>query len=123
MSFICKKCSHNECYNEKSGRKRCKECQRVLMRKTYQTDAYRTKNRLRHRLKRRYCTNEQYEKMLIDQDGKCKICDLKFDKNLRVDHCHNSKKVRGLLCDKCNCGLGFFKDSKVLLMKAIEYLN
>ena len=56
--------------------------------------------------------------------GKCFICGLDKDRrNLCVDHCHTTGKVRGLLCDNCNVGLGRFKDNITLLEKAIKYLN
>ena len=42
---------------------------------------------------------------------------------LAIDHCHSTGKIRGLLCDRCNHGLGHFKDDINLLIKAIEYLN
>jgi hypothetical protein len=42
---------------------------------------------------------------------------------LSIDHCHNTGKVRGLLCDHCNKGLGLFKDNIDYLNKAIEYLK
>lgn len=48
----------------------------------------------------------------------CKICDA--TKNLVLDHCHDSKEVRGILCRKCNLALGVFKN-KQLLIKAIDY--
>lgn len=67
-----------------------------------------------------------YEK----QNGKCSICSVFFEKTLLskrkglyIDHCHKTHKVRGLLCNKCNSGLGSFKDDASLLKKAIEYLN
>jgi hypothetical protein len=40
-----------------------------------------------------------------------------------VDHCHKSGQIRGLLCNACNKGLGLFKDSPIILEKAIKYLN
>lgn len=67
-----------------------------------------------------------YLKMLEAQNGRCKICgtDTPGGKGtFHVDHCHNSEKVRGLLCHNCNVGLGHFKDSKTLLLKATLYLE
>jgi hypothetical protein len=48
---------------------------------------------------------------------------IKPDKYFIVDHDHKIGKVRGLLCDQCNKGLGHFKDSKETLLKAIKYLG
>jgi hypothetical protein len=69
---------------------------------------------------------DDYDKMLIEQDNKCAIC---FEpigricKTTHVDHCHTTFKVRGLLCDRCNLGLGNFKDNVDSLKSAIVYLN
>lgn len=71
-------------------------------------------------------TMEKYISMKEDQKFRCLICNrLEEDikKSLAVDHCHVTKKVRGLLCFNCNVGLGYFKDNKDLLLKAAEYLN
>jgi hypothetical protein len=71
-------------------------------------------------------TYEEYEKILDDQKGCCAICKSRIGnaagKRLFVDHCHDTLKVRGLLCSQCNMGLGLFKDSPTLLQKAINYL-
>jgi hypothetical protein len=64
----------------------------------------------------------EYNKLLIQQNNKCIICS-KEVKNLVVDHCHSTLKVRGLLCNNCNTGLGMFEDNINNLQKAIEYLN
>ena len=64
--------------------------------------------------------------MLSSQDGKCSICGRERSqlvKQLCVDHDHETGKVRGLLCDKCNRGLGFFNDDHELLKKALNYLT
>mgnify|MGYP003340524830 CR=1 FL=1 len=65
---------------------------------------------------------ELYQK----QEGKCAICDQEPQtqrKGLHIDHCHETGKVRGLLCHGCNTALGSFKDSPNILTKAIDYLK
>lgn len=69
---------------------------------------------------------EEREKMLIAQNGSCKICnksEKEFAKNLAIDHCHITGRVRGLLCVNCNSGLGKFMDDINLLNEAIKYLS
>lgn len=72
-------------------------------------------------------TYTQYEEMFDKQGGKCAICESRIGNSktgrLFVDHCHDTLKVRGLLCSNCNHGLGQFKDSPKLLQKAINYLT
>lgn len=101
-------------------RKRAKE--RYKANPKYRLDAR------RYGLKRHYgITEEQYQALHSQQGGACFIC--KRDESqilynrLYVDHCHDSKVVRGLLCNQCNVGLGAFKDSPHLLVEAIKYLN
>jgi len=76
-------------------------------------------------LKRTYnITLEDYNRMLIEQNYVCSICkNTNLKKRLCVDHCHETGKVRGLLCDKCNHGIGLFKDKEELLIEASEYLK
>ena len=73
---------------------------------------------------------EKYNEMHAAQDGKCAICGEPETSNrygkprmLAVDHCHDSKKVRGLLCGNCNPMIGYAKDNIQVLTKAIEYLR
>lgn len=75
-------------------------------------------------------TRKQYEDMMRRQDGGCAICQSKFffdkPRNPRypcVDHDHSTKKVRGLLCNMCNQGLGYFRDNPKALIRAVEYLK
>lgn len=72
-------------------------------------------------------TRTQYEKMFSDQGRKCAVCKTDNPKNTfnpwHVDHCHRTGKVRGILCNRCNTGLGFFADDIELLKLAIEYLK
>jgi len=70
---------------------------------------------------------EQYAKMFDSQNGQCAICkgSLKAQnkKSFCVDHCHINLINRGLLCNLCNLGLGYFKDDINILKSAIGYLN
>lgn len=77
-------------------------------------------------------TVRQYGDMLEQQGGVCAICG-KPETNvvgisgkasrLAIDHCHDTGKVRGLLCMRCNTGLGKFYDNKDMLRKAVAYLD
>ena len=62
------------------------------------------------------------------QNYKCAICDKIPEPygnhtKLVIDHCHEKNKIRSLLCDKCNKGLGHFQDSIKNLQNAIKYLE
>ena len=82
------------------------------------------KRMLKHRYRLEY---DDYLLMYEQQDGKCKICntdkELGTVNGLLVDHCHTTNKVRGLLCNRCNSGLGHFEDNLELLNNAIEYIK
>lgn len=68
-----------------------------------------------------------YNRMFVEQGGVCKICSLpqKSNRNerLAIDHCHETGKVRGLLCDGCNRGIGLLKDDYRILERATSYLR
>jgi hypothetical protein len=76
-------------------------------------------------------TLNDYNKMLKEQNNGCAICGNpetdkevnKKVKSLSVDHDHKTGKVRGLLCSKCNKGIGLFQDNIKLLQSAINYLK
>ena len=96
-------------------------------------------------LKYRYgITEEDYEELLVKQKYSCKICGQKPDKcqtkpdkcqtepdkcqtepdkPLYVDHCHQTKAIRGLLCHKCNIALGHMNDDPEQLERAANYLR
>lgn len=70
-------------------------------------------------------TEDQYYKMYADQAGCCAICGIhetKTEKRLCVDHCHDTGKVRGLLCHKCNTSIAQFEREPERLLKAYDYL-
>lgn len=80
----------------------------------------------RYELKRVYGISvETYERMFREQNGGCKICGKQNldGKRLSVDHDHNTGTIRGLLCHRCNGGLGHFFDDPYLFQSAIKYLT
>lgn len=70
---------------------------------------------------------ESYYDMLTKQDHKCAICLSKFGEGKRegphIDHCHIRLQVRGLLCGRCNVGLGLFRDRFDVTLNAAKYLK
>lgn len=63
---------------------------------------------------------DDWYSILAKSDGKCMICS--SDKHLRLDHCHDSGRVRGALCHRCNIGIGMFDDNPDALWRAVCYL-
>ena len=123
---------NKEKYNERKRQyyhenaERIKE-ERRLYRKTNR-DKYllyfiKNKDRIRNnRLKREYgITLEQHKKMLTDQNECCAIC--KNKRPLKVDHNHDTGKVRGLLCDKCNVALGLLGENINVVESLLIYLK
>jgi len=67
-------------------------------------------------------TEEQFENIKREQNNKCKLCNNDL-KSYTIDHCHKTGKIRGILCIKCNNGLGLFNDDIELLKKAVNYID
>jgi len=102
-----------------------------------QKEKKRKQDRERHALKKYGITEEMYHDMCTEQGDMCRICkkhknDIPLPDKPRqgqqsrafvIDHCHETHKVRGLLCGKCNTALGGFNDDVGLLRTAIEYLE
>lgn len=105
----------------------CKECRKRSFRQDWTPRQHRE-----YRLLSDFGISlEDYETMAKHQDYTCAICkktesaksNTGYIKCLAVDHCHKSGRVRGLLCQNCNTGLGKFKDDPRLLQSAINYLK
>lgn len=83
------------------------------------------KNKIKLRQIRRTfnLSEKEYNDLILKQKSLCAICQnkLKFDKHTHVDHCKETKKVRGILCHWCNVGIGHFKHKSELLRKAALY--
>jgi len=81
----------------------------------------------KYNMKKKYgITEEDYDKMYNEQKGSCRICGVHsshLTERLSVDHCHTTKKVRGLLCRHCNLMLGNASDRIEILENGIKYLQ
>ena len=138
-----KSCKDGHCYQ-------CKDCHNSSLSKYRKTEKYRkTKREYQKNSEKwkashkKHCKTEKHKKtqykayikhaygiskekldsMLNTQENKCKICKLEFKNMPHVDHCHETSKIRGLLCRNCNRGLGEFKDNIAFLENAIGYLE
>jgi hypothetical protein len=61
--------------------------------------------------------------MLARQHGACGICEIPFQRTPRIDHCHVTGLVRGLLCNNCNLAIGNLKDNPSFAYRAGAYLE
>lgn len=118
----------------KDGRRRqCRFCRTKFERERRSNSAYVYKPlppevaHERH-IKAKYgLTRKQYLSMLASQDGACAICRSKSPgarcRNLFVDHCHRTGRVRGLLCNRCNLALSKFGDDLPGFRAVVAYLE
>jgi len=112
--------------NEKYGRHgRCIACVKVRYLSDAAKESKKIYNRARNRKYSTGFTQEDFEKKLEEQNNRCAICgtDKPTSINWHADHCHKTKTKRGVLCQKCNMGIGLFNDNTELMEKAIMYLN
>jgi hypothetical protein len=99
----------------------CKATTKAWVDKAQPTSEYRLDARLKHLYG---ITLEQFNTMVVEQNGVCAICDKPpVDERLVVDHCHITGKVRGLLCRLCNSGIGKLGDDVERLKRAVAYLS
>ena len=138
---VCIKCKvekpfaefHNHRAAVDGKQKTCKTCQKAYSQsdtaKKNRKEYYQRTKRahINRNLKQQYgITYDEYDEMLVNQNGKCAICtttDPGGKGRFHVDHCHTTGKVRGLLCHHCNTMLGLAKDSVETLNNAISYLS
>ena len=105
---------------------KCKECQN-----SKRSGYYKPNEKIRQQLK---ISDELYEELM--KNDSCQICgtpliDMNKDNRTKerhgnkkcIDHCHETKKIRGVLCTRCNTGLGLFKDNVEVMRNAIQYLE
>lgn len=135
--LVCTRCGRSEpevAFYPK--RYQCKPCVVAAQKVRYQNqraNGWRQPTRSSEQVRidnlRRYgLTVDDYDRLLAEQGGACAICGVdrpeirrKTDRHFHVDHCHETGVVRGLLCNRCNRGLGMLGDDN--LNKAILYLE
>lgn len=67
--------------------------------------------------------NRIYKALFMEQHGKCAICgEEPTNRKLSIDHDHGTRRIRGLVCGRCNQAIGLFKDNIFLLQRALDYL-
>jgi hypothetical protein len=125
-SSACKECQNKRARDYALKIDHCNSCGIKLppgLRGCYCGKCYREQN-----LTRNYkMSQSDYEKILNDQHGLCAICGSPSPGGhgtmFRIDHDHSSGKIRGLLCNKCNVGIGHFDDDTEKMRLAILYLE
>jgi len=74
-------------------------------------------------VRRKYgVSKEEWEALYERQGGRCAICRKRLVGKICLDHDHDTDEVRGLLCNTCNQGLGYFDDDPELMRAAMAYL-
>lgn len=105
----CNTVKHRDMFSDRKDAKdgkqgKCKSCFRIYQRS------------------RLYGLSEKHFRVLLEsQNYECAICG-KPDRSLVVDHNHKTGKVRGLLCNPCNTGIGLLQDSVEVIRRAEGYL-
>lgn len=149
---ICFRCKVNPADDRKNNPTYCKSCRRLQhaewiaknpsklkkyeanrvrnlqLRNKYAKSVYQV-NRELWRQRRTGWSPEEFERVWEAQNGKCQICLRSMEKTgskencVATDHCHKTKKIRGLLCNRCNVSIGRMNDDPDLLQRAVDYLR
>jgi hypothetical protein len=105
----------------------CKECGSLLNKATKRHPTSRWKSHIRKKFN---LSEEDYIQMLEKQNEVCAICGQPESgtfkgsiRRLAVDHNHSTGEIRGLLCRRCNLGVGYFNDDEELIRKVLSYLG
>lgn len=131
-AWKCADCGCSRC----DARKRCLDCQARAQREYAKRPEVRApareykrawrkanpdKVRAADRRRTYGVTDAEVEKLLSEQEGRCRICRVGDADSL--DHCHATGRIRAMLCRACNAGLGLFRDEPRLLRAAAAYLE
>ena len=118
-------CGAPDCEVDITGmRSDAKFCSDACVQRSRNTPELRRKYRLSHKYG---ITPEDYDQMVIDQGDKCFLCDAEEPGTKHgfwhIDHCHDTDRLRKLLCSTCNTGLGSFYDNPEVLRRAADYIE
>lgn len=119
--FTGKPCKHGHIVKRRTVSGYCTQCQNTRVKEQGRDYSLRSKYGI---------PLIEYDKLFLKQNGVCALCkksECRIDhqtnklKALSVDHCHDTKIIRGLLCAGCNMAIGLFKHNPDLLRKAALY--
>ncbi len=139
---VCSQCKSEKSLSEFHVRKRtprdpcghrawCKKCESRANRERFASkhgDRYRLYHKNWNLVSKYGITLEQYQEMMDAQGGLCAICrksplEKEGKKYLVVDHDHVTGRIRGLLCNDCNIGIGKLGDTTEGVAAALKYLQ
>jgi hypothetical protein len=126
----CTKCKESKPLNEFYTNKKiedgktiwCKECCKLQAKLTHKKDPMKKKFRGAKSLYGESMSQEKFTSMLTEQKNKCGICQCEM-KVPYIDHDHDTKVIRMLLCHHCNTLLGMAKEKIDILESAVLYLK
>ena len=110
---------------QREWHRRNKDRYKEVRRQWYEAnkDKVNTDSKARYTAKQFGLTVEEYDTIRASTSN-CECCLTQLSlRERRLDHCHTTGKIRGILCNSCNTGIGMFKDSTELLKSAIDYLE
>lgn len=126
LQHTCKQCSNKKRAKSRKERPTNRYLQVLELNKERKKINY-VQNKERNRAKQYGLDLETLNKMIEVQNNKCYICEKPAEENtygkLVIDHCHNSLKVRKLLCNYCNITLGQVKDDLNYIQKLVNYIK
>lgn len=112
--------------NQHTWYSKCRDCRNASRKKDYHLRGRISETVDKdtpERLRRFGLTVAAHRALLTHQHHTCGICPRAVDEKSPIDHCHETGKVRGILCVKCNNGLGAFQDSRDLVRSAHVWLS
>lgn len=116
------KAKYREYYHNNKDKRKAQNKAWIASNKAKFGSSYRRNRTLRAKYN---ITLEEWEVLFNSQSRCCAICKSPTTgvAGWHTDHCHKTGKIRGILCNNCNHGLGNFNDSVVLFYGAIKYLE